>query len=189
MLIVMGPVVGVPATDLFAAAVIPGLLLSLLYIVYTLVRSYLNPALGPGAAAGGARRFDRRGGEGARARHRARRRRHFRDAGRDPGRHRDANRCGRGRRVRRAALDALLPADDVGGIPLGRLLDAAHVVHDPAARRRVELFRRRVLADGQRDADRRIAARPRPVADTDAAADPRASSSCWAGRSNGCRSC
>ena len=39
MLIVMGPVVGVPATDLFAAAVIPGLLLSLLYIVYTLVRS------------------------------------------------------------------------------------------------------------------------------------------------------
>ena len=38
MLIVMGPVVGVPATDLFAAAVIPGLLLSGLYIVYTLVR-------------------------------------------------------------------------------------------------------------------------------------------------------
>jgi tripartite ATP-independent transporter DctM subunit len=47
MLIVMGPVVGVPATDLFAAAVIPGLLLSLLYIVYTLARSYLDPALGP----------------------------------------------------------------------------------------------------------------------------------------------
>jgi tripartite ATP-independent transporter DctM subunit len=47
MLIVMGPVVGVPATDLFAAAVIPGLLLSLLYIAYALVRSYLNPSLGP----------------------------------------------------------------------------------------------------------------------------------------------
>ena len=47
MLIVMGPVVGVPATDLFAAAVIPGLLLSLLYITYALVRSYLNPSLGP----------------------------------------------------------------------------------------------------------------------------------------------
>jgi tripartite ATP-independent transporter DctM subunit len=47
MLIVMGPVVGVPATDLFAAAVIPGLTLSLLYIGYTLLRSYLNPALGP----------------------------------------------------------------------------------------------------------------------------------------------
>jgi tripartite ATP-independent transporter DctM subunit len=47
MLIVMGPVVGVPATDLFAAAVIPGLLLSGLYIVYCLVRSFMNPALGP----------------------------------------------------------------------------------------------------------------------------------------------
>jgi tripartite ATP-independent transporter DctM subunit len=47
MLIVMGPVVGVPATDLFAAAVIPGLLLSGLYIVYTLARSHLNPRLGP----------------------------------------------------------------------------------------------------------------------------------------------
>ncbi|MEO8485909.1 MAG: TRAP transporter large permease subunit [Betaproteobacteria bacterium] len=47
MLIVMGPVVGVPATDLFAAAVFPGLLLAGLYIVYTLVRSYLDPSLGP----------------------------------------------------------------------------------------------------------------------------------------------
>ena len=47
MLIVMGPVVGVPATDLFAAAVFPGLLLSLLYILYTLIRSHLNPKLGP----------------------------------------------------------------------------------------------------------------------------------------------
>src|SRR5580765_5178961 len=47
MLIVMGPVVGVPATDLFAAAVIPGLLLSGLYMAYALVRSYLNPSLGP----------------------------------------------------------------------------------------------------------------------------------------------
>jgi len=47
MLIVMGPVVGVPTTDLFAAAVVPGLLLSGLYIAYTLIRSYLNPSLGP----------------------------------------------------------------------------------------------------------------------------------------------
>ncbi|MEK6592094.1 MAG: TRAP transporter large permease subunit [Pseudomonadota bacterium] len=47
MLIVMGPVVGVPVTDLFAAAVIPGLLLAGLYIAYTLTRSYLNPRLGP----------------------------------------------------------------------------------------------------------------------------------------------
>lgn len=47
MLIVMGPVVGVPATDLFAAAMLPGLVLSMLFIVYCLVRCWLNPSLGP----------------------------------------------------------------------------------------------------------------------------------------------
>ena len=47
MLIVMGPVVGVPATDLFTAAILPGLLLAGLYIVYCLVRCHFNPALGP----------------------------------------------------------------------------------------------------------------------------------------------
>ncbi len=47
MLIVMGPVVGVPATDLFAAAVLPGLLLSTIFIVWTLVRCWINPSLGP----------------------------------------------------------------------------------------------------------------------------------------------
>ncbi|MCA0242675.1 MAG: TRAP transporter large permease subunit [Proteobacteria bacterium] len=47
MLIVMGPVAGVPATDLFAAAVLPGLMLSSIFIVWTLVRCWINPALGP----------------------------------------------------------------------------------------------------------------------------------------------
>jgi len=47
MLIVMGPVVGVPATELFAAAIIPGLLLAALFIAYTLIRSFVNPDLGP----------------------------------------------------------------------------------------------------------------------------------------------
>ncbi len=47
MLIVMGPVVGVPATDLFAAAVLPGLMLSGLFIAWTLVRCWLDPKLGP----------------------------------------------------------------------------------------------------------------------------------------------
>jgi tripartite ATP-independent transporter DctM subunit len=47
MLIVMGPVVGVPATDLFAAAVIPGVLLAAIFTVWCLVRCWLNPALGP----------------------------------------------------------------------------------------------------------------------------------------------
>lgn len=47
MLVVMGPVVGVPVTKLFAGAFMPGFLLSGLYITYTMVRSYLNPRLGP----------------------------------------------------------------------------------------------------------------------------------------------
>jgi TRAP-type mannitol/chloroaromatic compound transport system permease large subunit len=40
-------VVGEPATDLFAAAVIPGLLLSTIFTVWCLVRCWLNPSLGP----------------------------------------------------------------------------------------------------------------------------------------------
>jgi tripartite ATP-independent transporter DctM subunit len=47
MLIVMGPVVGIPATDLFAAAIIPGLLLSTIFTMWCLVRCWINPALGP----------------------------------------------------------------------------------------------------------------------------------------------
>jgi tripartite ATP-independent transporter DctM subunit len=47
MLVVMGPIVGVSIIKLFAAALIPGLLLAGLYIVYTLIRSHLNPSLGP----------------------------------------------------------------------------------------------------------------------------------------------
>ena len=47
MLIVMGPVVGVPATDLFAAAVLPGLLLSFLFALWCMVRCWINPSLGP----------------------------------------------------------------------------------------------------------------------------------------------
>ncbi len=47
MLIVMGPVIGVSVVQLYAAAFGPGFLLAALYIAYTLVRSYLNPALGP----------------------------------------------------------------------------------------------------------------------------------------------
>ena len=47
MLIVMGPVVGVPATDLFAAAVLPGLMLSGIFIAWTLIRCWRDPSLGP----------------------------------------------------------------------------------------------------------------------------------------------
>ncbi len=47
MLIVMGPVLGVSVADLYAAAFGPGFLLAGMYIMYTLVRSFLNPRLGP----------------------------------------------------------------------------------------------------------------------------------------------
>ncbi len=47
MLVVMGPVIGVSVVQLYAAAFGPGFLLAFLYIAYTLIRSYLNPALGP----------------------------------------------------------------------------------------------------------------------------------------------
>lgn len=47
MLVVMGPVVGVPVTDLFAAAVFPGIMLATIYITYSLIRCHLNPSLGP----------------------------------------------------------------------------------------------------------------------------------------------
>ena len=47
MLVVMGPVLEVPVTDLFAAAILPGVLLAGLYTAYALGRCWLNPALGP----------------------------------------------------------------------------------------------------------------------------------------------
>lgn len=47
MLLVMGPVVGVSVIDLFAAALIPGLILAALYTGYAMIRSYINPELGP----------------------------------------------------------------------------------------------------------------------------------------------
>ncbi|HXH81995.1 MAG TPA: TRAP transporter large permease subunit [Candidatus Tectomicrobia bacterium] len=47
MLVVMGPIVGVSIVQLFAAAIGPGLLLAGLYIVYAMIRSFINPDLGP----------------------------------------------------------------------------------------------------------------------------------------------
>lgn len=47
LLIVLGPVVGVPVSELFTAAIIPGLMLSITYIIYTLARSWFQPSLGP----------------------------------------------------------------------------------------------------------------------------------------------
>ncbi|MCJ8309605.1 MAG: TRAP transporter large permease subunit [Hyphomicrobiales bacterium] len=47
MLIVMGPVLEVPVTDLFRAAIAPGILLAVLYMIYALGRCFINPSLGP----------------------------------------------------------------------------------------------------------------------------------------------
>jgi hypothetical protein len=50
MLIVMGPVVGVPATDLFAAAVVPGLLLSTIFTLWCLLRCWSWTCLADGTS-------------------------------------------------------------------------------------------------------------------------------------------
>lgn len=47
MLVVMGPVLEVPVTDLFAAAIVPGILLAFLYAAYAQIRCLINPKLGP----------------------------------------------------------------------------------------------------------------------------------------------
>jgi tripartite ATP-independent transporter DctM subunit len=47
MLVVMGPVLEVPVTSLFAAAILPGLLLAVLFTGYAMIRCWINPALGP----------------------------------------------------------------------------------------------------------------------------------------------
>ncbi len=47
MLVVMGPIMEIPVTDLFAAAIVPGILLALLYAGYTTIRCWQNPSLGP----------------------------------------------------------------------------------------------------------------------------------------------
>ena len=47
MLVVMGPVLEIPVTDLFAAAIMPGLLMAALYLLYSVGRCWINPSLGP----------------------------------------------------------------------------------------------------------------------------------------------
>ncbi|MCF8106730.1 MAG: TRAP transporter large permease subunit [Desulfohalobiaceae bacterium] len=47
MLVVMGPVMQISVARLFAAAILPGIMLAGLYVTYTMVRVMLNPELGP----------------------------------------------------------------------------------------------------------------------------------------------
>jgi TRAP-type mannitol/chloroaromatic compound transport system permease large subunit len=51
MLVVMGPVMGVPVNLLYSAAFGPGFLLAGCYVVYALGRSFANPKLGPAMTA------------------------------------------------------------------------------------------------------------------------------------------
>lgn len=47
MLVVMGPVLEIPVTDLFAAAIVPGIMMAALYLLYAVGRCWINPSLGP----------------------------------------------------------------------------------------------------------------------------------------------
>jgi len=47
MLVVMGPIMEIPVIDLFAAAILPGILLASLYAAYTTIRCWMDPSLGP----------------------------------------------------------------------------------------------------------------------------------------------
>ena len=47
MLVVLAPVTGVSAIRLFAAAIMPGVVLTILFIAYAMIRSWLRPELGP----------------------------------------------------------------------------------------------------------------------------------------------
>lgn len=51
VLVIYGLTVNVSIGDLFAAAVVPGLMMSSLYIAYILIRCHFNPSLGPPAPA------------------------------------------------------------------------------------------------------------------------------------------
>ncbi len=47
MLVVLGPVMGVPVNALYAACMGPGFMLAMIYMAYCLIRSFINPKLGP----------------------------------------------------------------------------------------------------------------------------------------------
>ena len=47
MLVVMGPVMQVSVARLFAAAILPGIMLASLYVIYTMIRVMIKPELGP----------------------------------------------------------------------------------------------------------------------------------------------
>ena len=47
MLVVMGPTIEVPVPTLFAAALLPGIMLAVMFTLYAMIRCWLDPSLGP----------------------------------------------------------------------------------------------------------------------------------------------
>lgn len=47
LILVYGPTAGISVGQLFMAAIIPGLLLAAAYVIYVVIRCYINPELGP----------------------------------------------------------------------------------------------------------------------------------------------
>jgi tripartite ATP-independent transporter DctM subunit len=60
MLILYGPQAGVSISLLFMAAILPGILMSLLYIIYMATRCYLKPEMGPPVTAEEAAQYTRK---------------------------------------------------------------------------------------------------------------------------------
>jgi len=57
MLILYAPMAGVSVLQMFAGAIIPGMLMGFSYVVYVIIRCAINPSLGPGTGTGERVRF------------------------------------------------------------------------------------------------------------------------------------
>ena len=159
MLVVMGPVLEVPVTTLFAAAIVPGLLLALMFTGYAMIRCLINPCAWAGVAQGNAADQHARSldavpaGVGATRRAGARGARQHRVRARDTDRRRGV------RRTRRAAAHRRLPAAHLAESEGRAGQDARDHGADPVPGGGVELLRRSVRAAGHADDDHRGAAR------------------------------
>jgi TRAP-type mannitol/chloroaromatic compound transport system permease large subunit len=125
MLIVYAAAASVSVVRLYAAAMLPGLLLAGLYVLYVLItRVVMNPEAGAGAPEGGERRAVEQGGPAAPGGLRAARRADFLCTRFDSVRSGDADRGRRGRRVGEPHPGGLVPgaylvAPAGGGLPHG----------------------------------------------------------------------
>ena len=172
MLVVMGPVVGAPITELFAAAVIPGFLLAILYALYAVGRSYLNPSLGPVLP------VDQRAesvGQVVRELffwHPPAGVPDLRGLGKHSGRSGNADGCRRHGSPGIVDTGRRLSAIDMGESQEGRFFDDSDVQHDPVAGCGLQFLWRRIRSPRHRKHDRPNAARIAVSTDHDPADDP-----------------